>query len=610
MDECRRWLRKHYAKQAEVKRRRRAVNKRVKNGQHLVSRDLYGELLPQDWRSSELVPRCLEWLQEGRNSRRGAALRSLWLLVEVCSDQAPTQRFWSLPRHGSYGYMADLENVFHLAGEDTLSSVLLYLCKALLEPNVVEEPRKDEDEVIGQKRYCIGSKARPARRHARLPPVALDRLDPYYRRYHWQRLRSKADETKKKRKINEKEKIRKTAAHDDCLVTPVEEKMLVLTLLAALVVSCSVELALNIADQVLPVVTQLALGLDGKESNKRKEVSLRCAAMELETELRFIQYLHVKHHSPAWDDDGDVTKLPASLLKDSLPVVRSTATHLLGFWIAILPAELINNCVHHHYDNIARLLDDENIHVRVQAGHALAILLVSNLEAKEDGTEKGKSRLRSISSYELRELEQTVKVLSWRQDFKFDKRSNKQQLKTFRKLRNVVSYCQQIEEQQETMDQSKKKQGGEEEEEEEEQMDRDCQLRMLGTVVERNAINPCDFFPEFSMTLGSEAFFNLQRRWHGVLGTVRGDRVEWHVHSWRRVVQLRMLQQIIGPSFSSSITGAVLLNETTAIAEKSIVTITTPMKDLPFNPKKQQQMWDTQPVHSSSLLSSHFCYHN
>ncbi|KAL6078743.1 hypothetical protein QOT17_001379 [Balamuthia mandrillaris] len=327
-------------------------------------------------------------------------------------------------------------------------------------------------------------------------------------------------------------------------------------------------------------------------------------AMELETELRFIQYLHVKHHSPAWDDDGDVTKLPASLLKDSLPVVRSTATHLLGFWIAILPAELINNCVHHHYDNIARLLEDENILVRVQAGHTLAILLVSNLEAKEGGTEMEKSSLRGIGSCELRELEETVKVLSWQQDFKFDKRSNKQQLKTFRKLRNVVSYCQQIEEQQETMGQSKKKQG--EEEEEEEQMDRDCQLRMLGTVVERNAINPRDFFSEFSITLGSEAFFNLQSRWHGVLGTVRRDKVEWHVHSWRSVVQLRTLQQIIGPSFSSSITGAVLLNETTAIAEKSTVTITTPMKDLPFNPKKQQQMWDTQPVHSSSLLSSPF----
>ncbi|KAL6059731.1 hypothetical protein QOT17_014039 [Balamuthia mandrillaris] len=622
MEEGRRWLQSRLRRYPETQRRRRVVEAARKEGNDEVLRELIGEVLPSDWADRELVPRCLSWLQDRKNSRRATALRSLWQYVQFTHFDRPVPKSW-VPHYSQQSkFEPTTHNVFEIAEDkDTVPLLLSSLRQSLLR----QSSSQQEDNSTTKT-----NEKRKKKSSSSLERVAVPSLY--------------------EKKNKQKEKKVAIANDEDRLMSVLEEKLLALTLLAALSVAFSVETALDVADMFLPIVEKLVLGLESdgasvgahhtekekseKKSRKKNEADalLRCAALELYTELLYFQHCHSpsssRHSHPiylprnrqngplaqaersravanglaAWDKFyEEAIRLVGMVLRDECCSVRRTAVSMLAFWISVFPTALVHSFFNDFFEELVELLEDQDLFVRTEAGQALATLLLLNLdeedddpnskkeaaEEEEEEEEEREEHYYEVGSFALLQVEEKVKELCWQRDFKFDRKGNGLQFKTFKRLREVVKHCRQLEEDREEAlrndrsdrphgfsissltqaalqlktktengaeyedkeDEEEEEEVGEEEEEEEKhtQQAEDIQLAEQRNLAEM-------FFGELRVPLTNMAYLRLQKHWHGMLALRHGDKVEWKVRWWRGIVQLQTLSRIIGPSFGHSIT--------------------------------------------------------
>ncbi|KAL6071228.1 hypothetical protein QOT17_25630 [Balamuthia mandrillaris] len=590
-----------------------------------------------------------------KNSRRAAALRSLWQYVQFTCVEQTHRKAWA-PSHLVHtpSFAAASNNVFNLAeAKDTVPLLLAALHQSLLRQGS-SSSSSPHDKANKKKASSSSSSS--------------DRVTvPLF------------ETTKKKHQRQLKDKKVNIANDEDRLMSVLEEKLLALSLLAALSVAFSVETALDVVDTFLPVVAQLALteasqdelAVGGKErKNQTKDevqasALLRCAAVELHTELLYLQLLHLPSSFPhghtihprnrkngpleqaerfrratsrmvTWDQlYEEAVKLIRLLLHDECCSVRRTAVSMLAFWISVFPTALVHSFFNDFFEELVELLEDQDLFVRTEAGQALATLLLLNLdeedddpnskkeaaaEEEEEEEEEREEHYYEVGSFALLQVEEKVKELCWQRDFKFDRKGNGLQFKTFKRLREVVKHCRQLEEDREEAlrndraqltRQQQTQRPDEENEGEDEQEPRKVEEQAALCEEERT---PAElFFRELRVPLTDTAYLRLQKQWHGVLALRCGDKVEWKVRWWRGIVQLQTLSRIIGPSLAHSITvsflaplapsstffkkiqAEVLIARVRRIAEKSALVVSSSLEDIPFSPAVNQSIWYTPP---------------
>ncbi|KAL6044642.1 hypothetical protein QOT17_023238 [Balamuthia mandrillaris] len=460
----------------EDQRRQRRQQLQTEVELHREQRQL---MLPQDWRTRSSEAR-LAWLQEkGQTVKKTSALRSLWSYVHQHSFPQTNASFaaWQQQQQDNAFdfFIAEVEAgavTGAASPSSTASSLLPILGDSLKEGTTslwhhVKEGEGDENDKTNK--------------------LARKRASSKYQHR----------QNKHKQKDGNNDKSEATAATE--AMSPLEEKLMTVSLLAPLVLAFSVDDALHAADEVMPFLASLLLHSKGDENDgtwteekekgqaketckkqrrrvitrqNAKQAAFRSAVLELHAELQFVLYMHDKRvsrstnglspfHEAETDNPHDeahqrkqqelfdeLVDFYTPFMQDEESLVRIAATRVITFFISLFSADMVHNCFHEFFHRYMDLLEDVHLKVRVEAADGLAVLLLLNEEEAED------KNYYEVGSHQLLELEEKVKELCWKRDFAFDKQSNSLQFKTFKRLRTLVEQCRKKEEQLERTAQS------------------------------------------------------------------------------------------------------------------------------------------------------------